>query len=429
MKTKRLQEMLRATAARGAIIVFFIMAMEVMIMISPFAFFFYSVFNPAFKWLDQYATTEWLTRFFLPHMILPPTLFLKSVRVLGSVFFLLGMTTFAVCAFQVYLGKILKWGVATHGLYKYIRHPQYLALGIWGVGMSILWPRFIVLATLWVMFILYGFLAKDEERRMAGKYGEAYASYQRTTGRFFPRPLERPFAFVGRLLPNPPVRSVSVALTLMCVMIGAGFIFHTITLRSLSFESSENITLVPILPEDGALSGNILRGIVQSEIAPEGATSLLAKSKDYLGYVMPVDYIMQGMIADTGGGSHLFEHHQTFGTITDWVLHPFEHLRRPASAHMAKMHNVDPAMARRHHCPLGMGDENPDCSKCPYRRVILVEVQHSAEGHVSGYRLLSSRSTRVPVEAIDINAETGEIVKITSVGKATAWKDVPTPAI
>ena len=34
-----------------------------------------------------------------------------------------------------------------------------------------------------------------------------------------------------------------------------------------------------------------------------------------------------------------------------------------------------------------------------------------------------------PFESIDINAHTGEIVNITKVGKATAWKDVPTPAI
>ena len=51
-------------------------------------------------------------QFFLPHMILPPTLLLQSVRVAGSVLFLLGLATFTVCALQVYLGKIFKWGIA-----------------------------------------------------------------------------------------------------------------------------------------------------------------------------------------------------------------------------------------------------------------------------------------------------------------------------
>src|SRR5208283_378280 len=158
--------LLNKIAARGGIIAFFIMAFEVMIMISPFAFFFYSVFNPIFAWLDQYTATRWLTSFFLPHMILPPTLALKTIRIAGSVFFLIGMAGFLLCAIQLYLGKIFKWGIAAKMLYAHIRHPQYLFLGLWGVGLVILWPRFIVLATLSLMFILYYFLAKDEERRM-----------------------------------------------------------------------------------------------------------------------------------------------------------------------------------------------------------------------------------------------------------------------
>ena len=164
-------------AAAGGILFFFVMAFEVMIMISPFAFFFYSVFSPVFNFLGSHAATRWATLFFLPHMILPPTLFLQSVRVAGSVLFLLGLVTFTVCALQVYLGKIFKWGIADQGLYRYIRHPQYLALGLWGIGMAILWPRFIVLATLSVMFVLYYFLAKDEERRMLGRYGDSYRHY------------------------------------------------------------------------------------------------------------------------------------------------------------------------------------------------------------------------------------------------------------
>ena len=55
------------------------------------------------------------------------------------------------------------------------------------------------------------------------------------------------------------------------------------------------------------------------------------------------------------------------GMIADWVLRPFEHLRRPPSAHVARMHGVDPAIARRHHCPLGIDDEGMDCGACPYR--------------------------------------------------------------
>ena len=107
------------------------MAFEIMIMISPFAFFFYSVFNPIFHFLDSSSATRWLTTFFLPHMILPPTLFLKSVRVFGSVCFVAGSITFVSCALQVYLGKIFRWGIASRGLYRlYPPSPVYRPLNM-----------------------------------------------------------------------------------------------------------------------------------------------------------------------------------------------------------------------------------------------------------------------------------------------------------
>jgi len=78
----KIKKWVKNIAAHGGIIGFFIVAFEVMIMISPFAFFFYSVFNPIFQWLDKYLVTRWLTSFFLPHMISPPTIFLSTIRIL-----------------------------------------------------------------------------------------------------------------------------------------------------------------------------------------------------------------------------------------------------------------------------------------------------------------------------------------------------------
>jgi protein-S-isoprenylcysteine O-methyltransferase Ste14 len=413
---------LKGLAATGSIVVFFIVAFEVLIMISPFAFFFYSVFNPVFAWLDKYAATNWLTSFFLPHMILPPTMLLKVIRILGSVFFIIGAATFVICAFQVYAGKIFKWGVASKGLYSYIRHPQYFALGMWGAGMCILWPRFIVLASLSLMFILYYFLAKDEERRMLAQYGESYSKYLQNTGMFIPRAIGRHFRFIEAAMPKTSFRYVLIPALILIAVIGTGFGLREITLNSLAFESKNNITLVSILPEDNQLSANILDGILKSNPGLQG-------DKDYLGYVMPGDYIMQGMIADTGESFHLYKKHHSIAMITEWVLHPFSHLRASPALHMAKMHNVDPAFARRHHCPMGINDPNLTCENCPYRRVIIVEVEHPYRNHISGNQLLAFNTARVPVEVIDLNAETGQIVNVTKVKKATAWENVPTPAI
>ncbi len=419
---KKSKNWFKSFAAASGIVFFFIMAFEVLIMISPFAFFFYSVFNPVFAWLDKYAATSWLTGFFLPHMILPPTLFLKVIRILGSAFFLIGAVSFIICAVQVYGGKIFKWGVASKGLYKYIRHPQYFSLGLWGIGMCILWPRFIVLASLSIMFILYYFLAKDEEKRMLAQYGESYGDYLKNTGMFVPRFIEKRFTFIRTIIPNTSLRYVMIPILIIIVVLFSGFILRAVTLNSLSLESKGNITLVSILPEDNYLNANVLNGILRGDTG-------LQSEKDYLGYVMPGDYIMQGMIADTGDNFHLYKKHHSIAMITEWVLHPFSHLRASPALHMAKMHNVDPAFARRHHCPMGIDDPNLDCKTCPYRRVIIIEVEHKTPNHISGKQLLAFDTVRVPVEVIDLDTKTGRIVNVIKVKKSTAWENVPTPAI
>ena len=411
-------------AAQSGIAVFFIMAFEIAIMISPFAFFFYSVFNPIFKFIDTYPALRWLTSFFLPHMLLPSTPFLVGIRIIGSVFFIVGCLTFLICALQVYLGKIFRWGIADKGLYKFIRHPQYLALGMWGIGMCILWPRFIVLASLAIMFVLYDFLARDEERRMPVRYGKSYKAYMAKTGMFMPHFIEQWFS---AFMPVKPIRAFLVPALTVAIVMGAGFSLREVTLRSLPLATQNNVTLVSMLPEDSILDKVVLDSIIR--LQSQGPESLLRPDKDYLGYLMPADYVMQGMIANTGTDFHLFKRHNTVAMITEWVLHPFEHLRASPTLHMAQTHHVDPAIARRRHCPIGIDDSTLECSHCPYRRVILVEVDNQNAQHYSGSALFSFNTTRIPVCYVDINALTGEIVQVKQVERATAWQDVPTPAI
>jgi protein-S-isoprenylcysteine O-methyltransferase Ste14 len=423
---RKLKEKITNVTAFASIILFVIVAFEIMIMISPFAFFFYSVFNPIFNWLGQFPATRWLTSFFLPHMILPPTLFLKTIRIAGSAFFIIGALLFIVCALQVYLGKLFKWGIADKGLYRYIRHPQYLALGIWGIGMAILWPRFIVLASLSVMFVLYYFLAKNEEERMLNLYGESYEKYMSNKGMFLPKAVEGCFSFMNHVVPKTSLRYAVVSMMIVIIVIGSGFILRTITLHSLPFESNTNITMVSLLPEDIGRNANAVQTILNGE---RTGTIKLSADKDYLAYLMPADYIMQGMIANTGGEFHLYKQHNTVAMIVEWVLHPFEHLRASPSFHMAKIRNVDPAIARRHHCPLGINDPAMDCNTCSYRRVIIDEVKNDSGNHLSGRALFSFGTTRTPRYAIDLNTQTGAIVNIVAVEKATAWANVPTPSM
>lgn len=422
-KNSRTNWIMRLTS-QGGILVFFIIGFEIIIMISPFAFFFYSVFNPVFRFIDQYPALSWLTSFYFTHMILPPTKLLVVIRVIGSVFFIAGFLLFIVCALQVYLGKIFKWGIAEKGIYKVIRHPQYLALAIWGIGMCILWPRFIVLVSLSIMFVVYYFLAKDEEGRMTVRYGESYQDYMRKTGMFFPLFIDKWFA---RLIPGERSRKIIIPVATVVIVLCAGFGLRALTLNSFTYTVRQNITVVTILPEDNQYCEKVLEGVENS--LTYAKDSLLSHKKDYLGYLMPPDYIMQGMIANTGSDFHLFKMHNTSMMITEWVLHPFSHLRNSPALHMAKMHHVSPVYARRHHCPLGINDSTMQCANCPYKRLILVLIDHPGDNHFTKDQLFSFQVKRTPVCFIDINVYTGEIVNIQAVSKNTAWEDVPTPGI
>ena len=179
-------------AAKSAILLAFIVAFEIVIMISPFALFFYAVFNPVLLALDHAAATRWLTAFFLSHMIVPPDTLLAAIRVAGSVVFVVGMAAFLVCAIQVYVGRLWRTGAAMKGMYAVVRHPQYASLAEAGIGLAIMWPRFLTLALLAVMLFLYYLLAKDEERRMLARYGDGYRAYVDRTGMFLPRSLRPP---------------------------------------------------------------------------------------------------------------------------------------------------------------------------------------------------------------------------------------------
>jgi hypothetical protein len=113
--------------------------------------------------------------------------------------------------------------------------------------------------------------------------------------------------------------------------------------------------------------------------------------------------------------------------ITDWVLRPFRHLRASPTLHMAKMHHVDPAFARRHHCPMGIDDPNLNCKTCPYRRVIIVQVERKTSTHLRPTQLFAFDATRIAIEAVDVDTRSGRIVKVKKVKSSTAWKNVPTP--
>jgi len=139
------RQTLRHWLSRAVALVYGLVMFEVVIMVSPFAFYFYAAYGPTLKWLNHSPATAWLTGFLLPHAVFTTSPFLEFLRwELGRYAFGLGLLAFLVLASQIYSSKLLGRKMVSSGVYRYVRHPQYLSLGISAFGLFTAWPRMII---------------------------------------------------------------------------------------------------------------------------------------------------------------------------------------------------------------------------------------------------------------------------------------------
>ena len=176
------------------IAIYVVSALEMIIMISPAAAYFYSVYTPIFHGLEQFAATAWLPQFFLPHLAHTQLPAFRWLSILGAILTLIGLLGFLWCAVQLYYGKFVRKQLVNGGLYGRVRHPQYLLLAVAGVGLLLLWPRFFILVTYLLMLGLYYALARHEEELVRAKYGQPAEDYMATVPMFNPFRRKRPGA-------------------------------------------------------------------------------------------------------------------------------------------------------------------------------------------------------------------------------------------
>lgn len=393
---------MKKTLLGSAVVLYFVIAFEVLIMISPFAGFFYSVFNPILLKFAAHPATRWLSAFFLPHMVLPEDPLLIIVRIAGSVLFVLGVATFFVCAAQIYTAKFTKKGAVLGGLYSFIRHPQYLALGIAGLGLAFLWPRFLTVVLWLAMAFVYYFLAKDEERRMLNSHEETYRVYMKKTGMFLPKSIEQ------AITPSSMSGKAAIALGFAAFVLCSAFLLRSYTINHLTlWTNARNVTSLAILPEDGFKMDHRMADI----LSLKEVKGRMQDNKQYLVYFIPRDYVMQGMIADTGGDWKLFEQHRTIGMIADWIFNPFGHLR---GGHHA-MHG---AMSMEHENSAAMGD-------AVVRRLIFLSIEDVDVQSPGDFFAINA--LRVPQFMVDVDVHNMQLLEVKDLPHGSGWGTVPTP--
>src|SRR5262249_21601977 len=77
--------------------------------------------------------------------------------------------------------------LVTHGVYRWVRHPMYLALLTYSAGQALIVPNWLVGPSYGVaMLLIFVFRLGPEERMMREEFGKDYEAYTATTKRLLP---------------------------------------------------------------------------------------------------------------------------------------------------------------------------------------------------------------------------------------------------
>lgn len=76
--------------------------------------------------------------------------------------------------------------LVTSGIYRCLRHPQYLGLIFLIVAFNVMWPTLLTLLMAPVLIVMYVRLARREDEELATVFGEAFLEYAARTPAFIP---------------------------------------------------------------------------------------------------------------------------------------------------------------------------------------------------------------------------------------------------
>jgi protein-S-isoprenylcysteine O-methyltransferase Ste14 len=387
-----------------AVFLFYLaIALEVIVMVTPFTVYFYSVYAPMLNRLEMNPWTAWLTAFFLPHISYTGDPILTALAYLGPILFGLGLAIFFVCAYQVYSAKLLRRGVVSRGLYSWIRHPQYLGLGIAGLGLLLYWPRFIILVLYLTMLFVYYLLARNEEWRMERKFGETYRSYKAQIAMFIPgEPGGKIFAWLTGGAKQKGWALAGLYLVVLILGTGLAFGLRSYARTRVATASENGILAVSLSSVPQGTVGHLLR-TSQDNAEVQQLIGKYHKQPGHtlVAYIVPQEYMMQHLIADLG------EHETHHGKGEQGgVLAVLKHL--------GEMYALKPLRQLR------------DGRASKERRIIFTEALTAKGDGVTVERALDADVLRYPVFFADLKGT--DVTLTMEVPRRHAWGTIPVPA-
>lgn len=275
-----------------AFLFYFLIAFEFAYMAGPFAAFFYSAYSPALNFFNNIEPLSWLIQFFLPHVTQSSSsALISSHNVIGAILALGGFLMFVIGACRIYYSKLAKKGAVTGGMYKYIRHPQYISFIICSLGLLLIWPRYIVLIGFVTMLFVYYYLARAEETECIEKFGETYITYMENTNMFipfikFPR---KKSSFPKPSLIKRFIAALFAYLITLASFLGIAYGLQILTINSLHAQYTDTSATIAICELDHSTISEITEIVFKNEnVQAELGDSM--PSTYYLNYILPTTW-------------------------------------------------------------------------------------------------------------------------------------------
>jgi len=391
----------------ATILAYCFIGIEIIIMISPFALYFYAAYGPILDFLAASPATGWTTEFFLPHMVFPDDPLINAVSFL-QVFLVIGLLLFFAAAIPLYYGRFTGKKVVQAGMYKKIRHPQYLFLAVSGFGLLLYWPRFIILLLYITMLFAYHFLARDEEGRMQREAPDAYARYMAATSMFLPgEPGGRVHAALFAWLRPNWLRILALYLLALVLGTALAMAVRTHALGVIPAVRTEETTIVSVFPRNPAE----VRDLHRIALADQRVAEHLAARPDInLTYLMPGDFFLMALVtdADRRFSDDLIER---FPEVLEWHQHKFH-------GGLGKFFRIFYNFVST----LGSVETDYDVE-----RLVFVAVQDRTGRAVGAEEVFAMGLARTPALLVDMDARSHEVLDVVKTSESHKWGRMPMP--
>lgn len=391
----------------GTTLAYCLIGIEIIVMISPFALYFYSVYGPVLRFFSSNPLLSWTTEFFLPHMV-----FVDDKIVLGlsylQVLLVLGLVLFLGAAIPLYYGRFTKKGVVQMSFYSKIRHPQYLFLAISGFGLLLYWPRFIILIMYISMLFVYYMLARNEEWRMKLEAPGVYEEYLESTPMFIPgEPGGKIYRLLFSWIKPKWVGIFAAYLVTMGLSIMLAMGIRNYTVNQLPIVSSGSMSCLSVFPRPTEEVVDLCNVLQKS---PQVSAILNGEVRTNLAYVFPGDYFLTAIVTDEDRrfSDDIIER---FPEVLEWHQHKFR-------GGLGKFFKIFYNYIRT----LSSIETDYDVE-----RIVFVEVTDTDGSLVPEQDLFDLGLKRRPVLLVDIDSFTHEIISIIKTTAGHKWGDMPMP--